>query len=425
MDEQRFDDIIRKKVGDYVDPTFDEGAIAGLHQHLAGYQATPWYLEYKSAGIMAATLALFTFINWLMIRDNGISGQSTENTIPRYEELIQELQGEINRLQSMQPDTIYVVNQTPSNQGVLSASLGDSRTNPDDVINTFLLRLKEGESIGQVGDYYFYHKESIPDYGDFIALNSRNENLDGSLFHLSYPDQDTIYKQGSVELVEEDYGRMPLVVIKDLEKHYSKGLGLKLGGELELSHTKPGIGSGEILPGGGVLAELVFSPSLALETGIKYKTRSYDAESVSNEDLTAFPGIDSTLEPVNELEGDAKLLEIPLNFKLYRPIAQNKDLYFSLGISPNIYLSQAFEYSHPTGEVNLPAEANLTSEAGINGPDFYLGTMNAGAGLSFDLPKSRTVQVGLFYQKDINRLGVEEQKMNILGLKSSYWFRVR
>ncbi len=41
----------------------------------------------------------------------------------------------------------------------------------------------------------------------------------------------------------------------------------------------------------------------------------------------------------------------------------------------------------------------------VDGPEFYLGTFNAGAGLSFNLTKrrevQREVQLGIFYQKDL------------------------
>ncbi len=152
----------------------------------------------------------------------------------------------------------------------MTASL-KSETNPDQVINSFLLRLKEAEQIGRVGDFYFYHKNEVPSYGEFLALNNRDSELSGSFLNLSYPEEDTIFKEGAVATIEQEQSRMPILIIRDLEKHYSKGLGLKLGAELELAQTKPDIGSGEALPGLGILAELVFSPSLGFETGIKYK----------------------------------------------------------------------------------------------------------------------------------------------------------
>ena len=432
MDDQRFDDIIKNKVGEYVDPTYDKGAIAGLHQHLAGYQVVPWYSQYKSAGLMAATLALFTLFNWLMIgnsREGSDINQASLNNNPDYERLIADLKGEIDRLKTIQPDTIYVINSTPNTgPGVLTASL-KSETNPDQVINSFLLRLKEAEQIGRVGDFYFYHKNEVPSYGEFLALNNRDSELSGSFLNLSYPEEDTIFKEGAVATIEQEQSRMPILIIRDLEKHYSKGLGLKLGAELELAQTKPDIGSGEALPGLGILAELVFSPSLGFETGIKYKTRSYSLEAPNSNELASYSGLDNSLGTVAELEIDAKLLEIPLNFKFYRSFAQNKDLYISLGISPNLYLSQAFDYSHTPPLVNFSGEVTVTNAVKVDGPEFYLGTFNAGAGLSFNLTKrrevQREVQLGIFYQKDLGGIGFEDRKMNIFGLKSSYWFRVR
>ena len=101
MDDQRFDDIIKNKVGDYTDPTFDDVAIGGLHQKLAAYQVVPWYAQYKSAALVAATLALFTLINWLMIKNNGegadVSQAAIANT-SEYKGLIADLKNEINKI---------------------------------------------------------------------------------------------------------------------------------------------------------------------------------------------------------------------------------------------------------------------------------------------------------------------------------------
>ena len=426
MDDERFDDIIKNKVGDYTDPVFDEGAIAGLHQHLAAHQVLPWYTQYKHVGLMAATLALFTLINWLMIRNTGNPelNQAGINNNINYEALIDDLRDEINRLKSVQRDTLFISRIDDTQRTPNPTAPSPVEVDPDQIINTFLLRLKDGQQIGKIGEYFFYHESDIPTHEEFIALNHRDSQLLGSALSMSYPNEDTIYKEIVRPQADEITARMPIIVIRDLEKHYSKGIGLKIGPSLELAHTKPKVGGGEFLPGGGILSELVFSPSLGLETGFIYKTRSYDLENSTNQDLSSFPGINSTLGNVSNLEGDAKLIEIPLNLKFYRTISQNKDIYILGGISPNLYLSQAFEYNYSPSP-DLPTEAVIQGEAKISGPDFYIGTVNAGVGMSIDLPRERTVQVGMFYQKDLAGIGVENQKLNVFGLKSSYWFRVR
>ena len=427
MDDQRFDDIIKGKVSEYSDPTYDETAIAGLHQHLAAHQVTPWYGPYKGAMAMAATLAFFTLINWWLIKDN--LNIDTSSSVPSgdrfhdYQMVMDNLREVIDELKRIRQDTFYIVRSSDngiSNQppGVVNASISS-----DEIINQFLLRLKNGEQIGVIGDYYFYHQDEEVLFKDLAQYQNRNEELSGSLLTLSSPNGDTIYKDITYAHGLEDNGKMPIVVLRDLEKHYSRGLGLKLGVEGDFALSQPDIGSGEGLPGIGILGELVLSPSLGLETGFKYKTRSYAVESPNAGDLQSYPGIDPNLGTVDEFEGDAKLIEFPINLKYYRLIDQQKSLYLSAGLSPNLYLTQSFEYSQE--DESSATESSITTDADVGESNFYLGTVNASVGMNFDLPKRRSIQLGLFYQKSLSDLGIEERSMNIFGVKSSYWFRVR
>jgi len=74
MDDQIFDNIIKGKVSEYIDPVYDESALAGLHQKLAGAYSPPWYSQYKGAGMMAAVFAVFTIINWMMLSSYDEAG---------------------------------------------------------------------------------------------------------------------------------------------------------------------------------------------------------------------------------------------------------------------------------------------------------------------------------------------------------------
>lgn len=134
-------------------------------------------------------------------------------------------------------------------------------------------------------------------------------------------------------------------VIKDLRKHYSNGISIKVGGELEFLAGSPGRGSMNNTWRAGVLGELVLSPSIGLETGLKYSPRKLNFNR-NQIDAIVFPGIDESLGEFEQAEVKSKTLEIPINLKYYYPVGENKQVYLAAGISPILLLSQDFKYDY-------------------------------------------------------------------------------
>ena len=48
MDDHKFDDIIKSKVGDYEEKGFDPASLASLHHQMAMQSAVPWYVSRRS-----------------------------------------------------------------------------------------------------------------------------------------------------------------------------------------------------------------------------------------------------------------------------------------------------------------------------------------------------------------------------------------
>src|SRR5690606_35127072 len=69
--------------------------------------------------------------------------------------------------------------------------------------------------------------------------------------------------------------RLPAKTIRELEKHNRKGIGIYAGPALDISQGVYPVGEGAADLGGGLLAEFVLSPSLSLESGVKYMFRNY------------------------------------------------------------------------------------------------------------------------------------------------------
>ena len=95
MDDQRFDDIIKQKVGNYEDTEFDPSSLAALHHQMAGLSVWPWYSRYKTELLVAGGMTLCTLLivasQWYYTaRENDLLKQNATEVVA--------LQGQIKSL---------------------------------------------------------------------------------------------------------------------------------------------------------------------------------------------------------------------------------------------------------------------------------------------------------------------------------------
>jgi hypothetical protein len=185
-------------------------------------------------------------------------------------------------------------------------------------------------------------------------------------------------------------------------------------------------GKGNMDMGGGLLAELVLSPSLSLETGIKYMHRSYQLEKEAALENPALPSIDTTLGALNKAEIETYLLELPMNLKFRYPLTSKMHWIISGGYTSILYLSQQFEYSYTYDVNHGQDEINFTinSSERNNDAHFYAGTLNFYTGVSQWIKNSNTLELGLYYQHSLGGLGKENIQPQFLGVRGLYWFKV-
>lgn len=437
MDDKRIDDVFKAKLYHYEDPVYDMNAASAFDEKLSMLATRPWYSKYRTAALVAASLALFTLFNYLIINKLYGDSENLRNEIAAdYKAEINKLHDDINQLRSLKTDTIYMRHKDIS-------SLTPSSF-PDQISKAEMLRILDNEewivlllerltakSLDvRMASYYQRHGNAIPLVARLTGIPIHNDfDSESNVTPPQLPENwETDSANANLKLNEKV--KPSSKVIKDLKKHYSNGVGIKAGGELAFVMSSPGTGSTGNAVRGGVLGELVFSPGVALETGLKYSSRVHTIN--KNEiDVSTYPGIDESLGEFKDLEIKSRILEVPVNVKYYHHFDQDKQLYLTLGLSPNIFLSQNFKYRYSVDLNNSgntessEGEVVLTSDQSFEKIKWDPGTINAGVGISYDLPGNKILQVGAFYQKSMNGLGREGVKQNLFGLKSSLWFRVR
>jgi len=209
---------------------------------------------------------------------------------------------------------------------------------------------------------------------------------------------------------------------RELEKHYRKGIGIRLGPVLDLSKGFYDHGTGGIDVAGGLLGDFIVSPSLSVEAGAKFIHRVYEIpEEDLNSNLT-LPDVNSDLAPVISADIDSWMIEVPMNLKYRYPLSPKLHALAGLGYSSVIYTKQALEYSYnfdaiPSGYITEPHTINDVTR--------YSGMFNISLGISSRLKNNKILETSLYYQQGLGEMGVEKNNSNYIGIRGVYWFTLK
>ena len=420
MDDEKFDDIIKKKVGEYQEPGFDPAALADLHYRMSAADAVwPWYSRYRTELFVGAGLALCT----LIILWNQMSLSNRENVLltdnlnasKNQSEQISKLQHEINYLRSIQPDTITVIeyreqkslgytfllNQIAGLEATLKSYVDRSMIDkPSSVADT----LKHFEELTLSTD------PSSSMYPQRLVPKQMNNKSARALWNEKNTDIDTKERSLSVK------------AMRDIENHYQKGIGIRIGPTLDISKGFYSVGSGRIDVAGGILADFILSPSLSLETGGKYAHRVHKISDQDDILKSQLPFVEKDLGTPKNVDIDSWILEVPVNLKYRYPISLKSHWLVGVGLSPMLFTRQTLEYDY---EFSGNSSATIYSIYKKDKPEFYLGAVNFSWGLSNETKRKNIIETSIYYQYGLGGIGAENIKRSFLGLRGVYWFKIR
>ena len=412
MDDQEFDNGIRQKLANYEEPGFDPAALSGLHARIDAVPL-PWYARYRTefitlSGLAVCTVIMLSYLHYTTASTERLLEQQRQLMTDQQAELIQ-LKKEVNQIRAANPDTIWITSTQaqPASYTVL--------------IDRIARLERTIQSLSQV-----HENSQAPSSGltTHTFSESPSETISTPYTHRTFPREKEVESLHAVptdQVVQDDVHEKQLSpkAIRELERHYNRGVGVRIGPTAEMSYGFYPQAEGGINVGLGVLADIILSPSLSLETGAKYARRYYQVESLNDAEL---PGVDQTLGEFNVAEIDTWAIEIPINLKYRSPITTKTHWLTGIGYSPVIYYKQVFEY-----EYFMPQNHNYTIGASHenNKVQLYAGTFNLSAGLSFTLKNKKIIETSLYYQRSLGEAGIEQVTPNYFGIRGVYWFKVR
>ncbi|SHI00775.1 hypothetical protein SAMN04488109_6722 [Chryseolinea serpens] len=413
MDDNRFDSAIRKKLREYEHPG-EPGALTGLHHQIAAMSTASWYSRHRVELLIGTGLLIVTMIilgeQWLITREL----EEEVKTLTAQTGEIEKLRAEVHQLQMRKADTVRII---------------DSRQQGSLLTASLIRRIATLEETNRklMADNLLQKNNGAA----FVPGNESASEYDA--MNAAAPTRITPHEvEGKSSRVAREHKEMnPSIerslsakTIYNLEKHYSRGVGLTLGPAVEFSNGLYSLGDGHANLGAGILADLIFSPSLALETGAKYSTRSYaihDEQILANAPL---PGVDTHLGDLQRAEIDYRMLEIPLNLKFRYPLSLANHWLAGIGYSSTIHLNEDLEYTYRFDN-QTANPTSIISTATAKKTTIYPGTINLSLGFSHALKDRRAIEASLFYNHGLGTQGVEETRTRFFGVRGVYWFTIR
>ncbi len=479
MDDNYFDRKIREKVEGYNDPGVDSGALAALHQKLDAVGPTiPWYKNHKLIGWSAAAVLFISLVNFSLY--SFVYRQSENELLTQIRSLkenqaqLYQLQQKISNTPTIIHDTVFVIQEVAAAPQYSTDNLKKYLKNlaPDDrlaIIADYVVQAnnKAGAQIDppnqlllvnlddapeEVKSYLanqaFYasiggekvtvriNHSDVPQHPDFLAhkglLINPNEPIWSDQMILANISHEKEIEPKQSKAVNKDV-YMSANVLRALEKNELKNYGIRIGPSLNFNKPYYDLGSDGLDAGFGVLAELVLSPSVRIETGLDYNLMEYglspnEITSLSQDQFERFPSLNPEFGTVNDINVSSDIIRVPINFKYFYPISKKKRLFAGAGYSSMLFLSQHFEYDYDAG-VAIGDEddfrANLTAVKREDDPKLYAGAFNLQLGVESKIKKNTYVQAAVFYQKGLDAMGAEEREIEMFGIRSSLFFKVK
>ncbi len=440
MDDQHFDKSIRNKLENYEDPEFDPTALADLRYRMAVTTVSPWYVQYRTELLVVSALLLFTLFNvfWEAHTD-----EKRDQSFLNMMDSLNMSQHTITRLQSQ----LAEISAQASEKNMAEATTLSPAVDKNEISELYDQLQQEADKHHMRFEVYVSKLAEIVESGTrvfasptkstsgYLLLVERLEvrspfSLTPNSFYLNLVDDSTLFHLEKINATvkrEKTKGKhLSAATVRELNKHFSRGIGIRLGPVAGLSGIKYQQRPWAANLAGGLLADWILSPSLSLETGALYTFREYNREDALVRQFNKLPGVDESLGKLAKADISSRMLQFPVNAKLYFPLFRQTEGIVSGGYSWLLYLRQDLEYSYHMSNSSGDDELlSLKSSFEQSKPRFYPSMLNFALGTSTLLKNNARLEVSLYYQYGLGKTGIEQVKASTLGLRTAYWFTVR
>jgi len=389
MDEQSFDELIKGKLHGYRDPDFDESALAALRQRIGGTVPAKSVFARFAVPAGVITIVLLTALNGLITFYKPVN--SNEVLLSR----------KIDSLQSV----INTLSQSTRNTS------GSDKLSPGIVIN---------KNISKAEPEY---TDPAPESVERIHFHVRNENhLSKFNVVIKYPTPRFAMARSKKTVTREKKEvHLPAKMMTELERHYSRGLGINLGPRLSLGGFRNNSSKISLVPRAGITVDWILSPHLSIETSLEYGITS-DCVPVDEPKIQQYKseyyGNLAEAKEINSVAVSTALLK-------YRQWINDRDqMFVKVGFSNYTSVSGRYNLKYTKGGYSPdPDDRNMiTQVCKIDGIRTFANVPEIGAGFTRQLQKKQKIEFGMFYQPG-NLLNSNNFQM--FGFQSSLWFNVR
>lgn len=417
MDDKRFDDIIRGKLGEYEVQDYDASALDALHHQMGSVLPSPWYSRHRTELVTGSAIVVSTVVIllslWLSTYQTNETWDKNASLIALQQVQIDNLTRALNELRALPKDTLYVQkeNMHPGVAPLLNKIENLERAIKDLTSKLASIRNVESNDPSPIRTSMtpaiFYPYSSTPVNVSF----NQHSGLTGGL-----------HDEGSNKSLRHP-GKFSADTQRALEKHYQDGIGVRVGPALELSKGFYEAGTGRLDFSGGLLSDLIVSPSFSIETGVKFSHRFYEIHgNALASSRIVLPNTNPDLGSILIADVDSWMLEVPVNLKYRAPLSPRAHWHAGIGYASLFMTKQIFEYDY---QLDGNQSARVNESHNYPGTKVYPGMLNISFGFSNQVKNNKILETSLYYQFGLGARGREDLHADYLGLRTAYWFNVR
>jgi len=446
MDDNNFDDLLKGKLKNYEDPIFDPSALDGLHERIRDFQPAPWYASNGLRIAFISSLFLLTTVNTYFFIHNVNPKLQNNNTFPEfklsYSKTIDSLKAVIHQLQSKVTEQ-KIVNSflptlaTPKFKSNLSKEDKSSDFPTQDL--TYKVNVGSKENIPPA-IYNKLKEEGLlvdKDEEVFLVMPKKTNLATQPAFYSHISDLlMPVHQPETVQLISTNMDRfdknksvdhMPmentsLVAKNALEKHHFNTLKIQLAPHVDLVKAIFAQGAGGITPRVGLTADWLISPRFSIESGVDYTTTQ---DLLNHNEIPRYSQYNPQLGSCQAATLTNRLVSVPINLKFRNWISNRSQLILKVGYTPYNVLTKQSQYNYVRPNINTTDVDQTTTIYNEHDIKYFGNTISTAAGMAIKREENKGLwEASLYYEHSISR-GFDQKSMQLIGLRTAYWFSLK
>lgn len=402
MDEQSFDKLIKEKLDSYRDPGFDENAFGTLSERLSVQTPTASYKKYIGPASVVA-VALLTIFNFSITFNHNTDHDhdiALHRTIDSLQLIIDKKSTAEKKESPVQQSTSVKTFQTKE------INLQHKEPKP---------QTTETRNIVAVPSL----QESEAQHIEIVSSPSRS-HLSEINIPVVAPTVRYIFVKVHEPLNNKASHKTSLAVVKKLEQHYFHGLGINLAPTAGVGALRYNDAPASLLPSAGISADWILSPRFSIETNASFAFGKHmvgmDEPEVQKFNNTSYGDLRDVMRTDN-------LLKTTAFFKYRQWLNERDQVILKLGWSRYTSFGGKYTMTYSRDLYYDPDDhKGVTQIERFERIRTFANMPSVGVGFSRQLNRTQKIEVSAFYEPG---LSFNKCRMQVFGVQSAFWFKVR